>query len=75
MPFFRRQPSPELHPDTSRRLRERFGAHPNCSPHKRSGGNIVDLLNAVHLAQTDLRDLLMAAGFGFDAKAHLSWEP
>lgn len=42
---------------------------------KLSAGNVVDLLNATRLARTDYRDLLMAAGFGFDVRAHLTWEP
>lgn len=42
---------------------------------KLSGGNLESLVNAVAMAQTDDRDLLMAAGFGDDILAHLDWLP
>lgn len=42
---------------------------------KVSGGNLRKLVDAVSLAQTDWRDLLMAAGFGHELDAHLKWEP
>jgi hypothetical protein len=42
---------------------------------KCSDGNFPALERAVNLGKRDYRDLLMAAGFGNDAKAHLHWEP
>ena len=42
---------------------------------KRSGGDLDLLHQAVSLAQTDWRDLLMAAGFGEDVTAHQRWVP
>jgi hypothetical protein len=42
---------------------------------KLSNGNLVRLRDAVELAKIDWRDLLMAAGFGEDARAHESWLP
>ena len=42
---------------------------------KLSCGNFVRLLAAVADANIDWRDTLMAAGFGYDAKAHESWFP
>lgn len=42
---------------------------------KVSGGRLDKLAEAVRLAQIDWRDLLMNAGFGFDERAHESWEP
>jgi hypothetical protein len=42
---------------------------------KLSGGSLVRLREAVDLAKTDWRDLLMAAGFGDDVHAHQSWTP
>jgi hypothetical protein len=42
---------------------------------KLSDGNVPPLLEAIELAQKDWRDLLMAAGFGEDAKAHEQWVP
>ena len=41
---------------------------------KLSDGKIDKLIEAITLAQTDWRDLLVAAGFGYDTKAHLDWE-
>lgn len=40
---------------------------------KCSGGSIARLEAAVKLAQTDWRDLLMAAGFGDALGAHTTW--
>ena len=42
---------------------------------KLSEGRIDLLRQAIRLAQTDWRDLLMAAGFGYDITAHLRWLP
>jgi hypothetical protein len=42
---------------------------------KLSGGNLSRLRNAIELAKTDWRDLLMAAGFGEDTRAHACWIP
>jgi hypothetical protein len=42
---------------------------------KLSGGHVTELEAAVHLAQMDWRDMLVAAGFSDDLKAHLSWIP
>lgn len=40
---------------------------------KLSNGNIDKLNKAILLAQTDCRDLLVAAGFGENLTAHESW--
>src|SRR6202790_2731833 len=42
---------------------------------KLSAGNIDKLKDAIRLAQTDWRDLLVAAGFGHDTTAHKRWIP
>ena len=42
---------------------------------KLSNGSIPKLLDAVVLAQTDVRDALASAGFGDDPKAHEGWLP
>ena len=42
---------------------------------KLSGGDLPELRTAIELAKTDWRDLLMAAGFGEDTRAHLFWMP
>jgi len=42
---------------------------------KLSEGNIGKLVEAIELAQTDWRDLLVAAGFGEDVEAHNKWKP
>ncbi|KAB2925225.1 MAG: hypothetical protein F9K22_03800 [Bacteroidetes bacterium] len=40
---------------------------------KVSNGAMEGLVHAVAEAQTDYRDLLMAAGFGLDVEAHRRW--
>ncbi len=42
---------------------------------KLGGGRLADLYDAVDLANTDWRDLLVAAGFAEDVEAHKSWFP
>jgi hypothetical protein len=42
---------------------------------KSSGGDFTKLKQAVSLANTDWRDLLMAVGFGHDIEAHNKWVP
>ena len=42
---------------------------------KLSCGRIEKSQQAVELAQKDWRDLLVAAGYAHDAKAHESWRP
>jgi len=42
---------------------------------KLSGGDLGRLREAVKLAKTDWRDLLMAAGFGEDVHEHERWMP
>lgn len=42
---------------------------------KLSEGSIEKLVQAIELAQTDWRDLLVAAGFGYDVEAHNKWKP
>jgi hypothetical protein len=42
---------------------------------KLSDGDLTRLETAIHLAEVDFRDLLMAAGFGLDVRAHESWFP
>jgi len=40
-----------------------------------SGGRLDDLAKAIELAQTDWRDLLVAADFADDVQAHTRWAP
>jgi hypothetical protein len=40
-----------------------------------SAGTLVGLREALALARTDWRDLLMSAGFGYDVDAHAAWQP
>jgi len=42
---------------------------------KLSGGSILLLVDSIVLAQTDVRDALVAAGFGDDTHTHKSWRP
>lgn len=42
---------------------------------KLSNGSLAELARAVEIAQTDWRDVLVAAGFGHDPRAHLAWFP
>jgi hypothetical protein len=42
---------------------------------KVSGGDVDGLLRAIELAQIDWRDLLVAAGFAEDVRAHERWLP
>jgi hypothetical protein len=42
---------------------------------KLSSGDLSRLRSAIDLAKTDWRDLLMAAGFGEDTRAHVYWIP
>jgi len=42
---------------------------------KLSGGTREGLADAIRLAKTDWRDLLVAAGFADDVNAHLAWTP
>ncbi len=42
---------------------------------KLSNGSLAELTRAVEIAQTDWRDVLVAAGFGHDVRAHLAWFP
>jgi len=42
---------------------------------KLSEGSIEKLVHAIELAQTDWRDLFMAAGFSYDVEAHNKWQP
>ncbi|MBO6512920.1 MAG: hypothetical protein JJ974_03000 [Phycisphaerales bacterium] len=42
---------------------------------KCSNGSLDDLREAIELGEWDLRELLMAAKFGHDGKAHLTWCP
>lgn len=42
---------------------------------KLSGGSLESLIEAVALAQSDYRDLLMTAEFGEDVNAHRDWLP
>lgn len=42
---------------------------------KLSAGRIARLTDAVMLAHTDWRDVLVAAGFGDSEDAHLGWHP
>lgn len=44
-----------------------------CAALKSSDGRIDKLYDAIALAQTDWRDLLVVAGFGHDPQAHLNW--
>jgi len=42
---------------------------------KLSGGTLAGLADAIRLAKTDWRDLLVAADFAEDLRAHLAWKP
>jgi hypothetical protein len=42
---------------------------------KLSGGDLGKLQEAVRIAQIDWRDVLVAAGFGHDPRAHEGWWP
>lgn len=42
---------------------------------KLSAGNLTELREAVARANIDSRDVLVAAGFGNEVAAHLSWMP
>ncbi|HXN15352.1 MAG TPA: hypothetical protein VN878_03185, partial [Usitatibacter sp.] len=42
---------------------------------KLSAGNFAELERHVRAAQTDWRDVLLAAGFGESVRAHLEWKP
>jgi hypothetical protein len=42
---------------------------------KLSNGNLAELRRAVDIAQIDWRDVLVAAGFGHDPRAHEQWYP
>lgn len=42
---------------------------------KLSGGTLEGLESVICNAQTDWRDVLMAADFGYNAEAHLNWAP
>lgn len=42
---------------------------------KCSAGELDQLAAACDLARVDYRDLLMAAGFGYDTVAHQHWQP
>ena len=42
---------------------------------KLSGGRLDALRDAIELAKIDWRDLLMAAGFGYDIHTHKRWVP
>lgn len=55
--------------DASPRQMERF----HFAVLKLSEGKVEKLYDAIALAQTDYRDLLMAAGFGESLIAHKSW--
>lgn len=45
-----------------------------CAALKLSEGRMDKLNDAIALAQTDWRDLLVAAGFAENAKAHRAWK-
>jgi len=45
----------------------------HCAALKVSEGRLDKLYDAIALAQTDWRDLLVAAGFAEDTQAHLHW--
>ena len=42
---------------------------------KLSGGDLAELRRAVEIAEVDWRDVLVAAGFGHDPRAHERWFP
>jgi hypothetical protein len=42
---------------------------------KLSNGNLAELRRAVDIARIDWRDVLVAAGFGHDPRAHEHWFP
>ncbi len=50
-----------------------FFARVQCAALKLSEGRLEKLYDAVALAQTDWRDLLVSAGFAEDPLAHKNW--
>jgi hypothetical protein len=42
---------------------------------KLSNGSLAELIRAVQIAQVDWRDVIIAAGFDHDVRAHQSWFP
>ncbi len=42
---------------------------------KLSNGDLAELRNVIEQAQIDSRDVLVAAGFGQDVRAHEAWFP
>lgn len=64
--------------DEARRLLEEdgdMGERTRIAALKLSDGSLDKLVRAIELAQTDFRDLLVAAGFAHDVRAHLAWMP
>ncbi len=51
-----------------------FFVRVQCAALKLSEGRIDNLYDAVALAQTDWRDLLVSAGFAEDTQAHKNWK-
>ena len=79
--------SPEEQSEAARLLQEDCGAglpgagnasvegieRIQCAALKLSEGRMDKLYDAISLAQTDWRDLLVAAGFAEDTQAHKKW--
>jgi hypothetical protein len=51
-----------------------FFVRVQCAALKLSEGRIDKLYDAIALAQTDWRDLLVSAGFAEDTQAHKDWK-
>ena len=82
---------PESREAAGRMIAERCGADLPLSTHmgpdpsgfdrirfavlKLSGGDLERLRREIDAAHFDWRDVLMAAGFGEDIRAHLQWNP
>jgi hypothetical protein len=60
---------------TSRHAASRHFERIRFAAIKLSNGRIAGLYDAIALAQTDWRDLLVAAGFAEDVDAHMRWHP
>ena len=52
---------------------EEFFERVQCAALKLSEGRVDKLYDAITLAQTDWRDLLVSAGFAEDTQAHKDW--
>jgi hypothetical protein len=67
---------PEELPEVIRILEQEcgeYGERIQCAVLKISKGKISELIRAATETKIDFRDVLMAAGFGYDVDAHKKW--